>query len=62
MLSLFGSTYICEQTFSGMILDKKCLRSRLTDSQLREILCVVSTALKPDLAYVLESRAHQPSH
>uniref|UniRef100_A0A3P9LFQ4 HAT C-terminal dimerisation domain-containing protein n=1 Tax=Oryzias latipes TaxID=8090 RepID=A0A3P9LFQ4_ORYLA len=32
MLSLFGSTYICEQTFSLMNLNKIKLRGTLTDS------------------------------
>uniref|UniRef100_A0A3P9KXR9 SPIN-DOC-like zinc-finger domain-containing protein n=1 Tax=Oryzias latipes TaxID=8090 RepID=A0A3P9KXR9_ORYLA len=38
MLSLFGSTYICEQTFSLMNLNKIKLRGTLTDSHLQDIL------------------------
>uniref|UniRef100_A0A3P9LAR0 SPIN-DOC-like zinc-finger domain-containing protein n=1 Tax=Oryzias latipes TaxID=8090 RepID=A0A3P9LAR0_ORYLA len=38
MLSLFGSTYICEQTFSLMNLNKIKLRGTLTDSHLQNIL------------------------
>uniref|UniRef100_A0A3B3HY18 HAT C-terminal dimerisation domain-containing protein n=1 Tax=Oryzias latipes TaxID=8090 RepID=A0A3B3HY18_ORYLA len=38
MLSLFGSTYICEQTFSLMNLNKIKLRRTLTDSRLLDQL------------------------
>ena len=34
MLVLFGSTYICEQTFSLMTFNKSNQRSRLTDAHL----------------------------
>uniref|UniRef100_A0A671RU68 HAT C-terminal dimerisation domain-containing protein n=1 Tax=Sinocyclocheilus anshuiensis TaxID=1608454 RepID=A0A671RU68_9TELE len=37
MMSLFGSTYICEQTFSLMTLNKSPLRARLTDSHLYDL-------------------------
>lgn len=63
MLSLFGSTYLCEQTFSLMNLNKNRLRSRLTDSHLCDILRITTTAVKPDLACVLQSRSqYHPSH
>ena len=63
MLSLFGSTYLCEQTFSVMNLNKNRLRSRLTDAHLRDILRISTTAVKPDLARVLQSRSqYHPSH
>lgn len=63
MLSLFGSTYLCEQTFSVMNLNKNRLRSRLSDSHLRDILRISTTALKPDLPSLLKSRSqYHPSH
>ena len=63
MLSLFGSTYLCEKTFSVMNLNKNRLRSRLSDSHLRDILRISTTALKPDLASLLKSRSqYHPSH
>ncbi|XP_045890108.1 transmembrane protein 132C [Micropterus dolomieu] len=52
MLSLFGSTYLCEQTFSVMNLNKNRLRSRLTDPHQCDILHIATAALKPDLACV----------
>ena len=38
MFSLFGSTYICEQTFSVMNFNKNKQRSSLTDGHLEDIL------------------------
>ncbi|XP_073672245.1 general transcription factor II-I repeat domain-containing protein 2-like [Paramisgurnus dabryanus] len=49
MLSCFGSTYICEQTFSIMNLNETRLRSRITDAHLRDVIRVATTAVKPDL-------------
>ena len=63
MLSLFGSTYLCEKTFSVMNLNKDCSRSRLSDFHLRDILRISTTSLKPDLACLLKSRSqYRPSH
>uniref|UniRef100_A0A673JDS5 HAT C-terminal dimerisation domain-containing protein n=1 Tax=Sinocyclocheilus rhinocerous TaxID=307959 RepID=A0A673JDS5_9TELE len=45
MLSLFGSTYLCEQTFSLMNLNKCKLRSKLTDSHLHNILTLSPSIL-----------------
>uniref|UniRef100_A0A087XRL1 HAT C-terminal dimerisation domain-containing protein n=1 Tax=Poecilia formosa TaxID=48698 RepID=A0A087XRL1_POEFO len=39
-LSLFGSTYLCEKTFSVMNINKNSMRTRLTDSHLCDILRV----------------------
>ncbi len=57
MLSLFGSTYLCEQTFSVMNLNKSSLRSRLTVAHLRDSLRVSTSALEPDLDHILWSRS-----
>ncbi|KAJ7990392.1 hypothetical protein DPEC_G00299830 [Dallia pectoralis] len=63
MLSLFGSTYLCQQTFSVMNFNKNRLRSRMSDSHLRDILRITTTVLKPDLDSLLKSRSqYHPSH
>ena len=42
MLSMFGSTYLCEQLFSLMKMNKTSHRSRLTDEHLHSILRISS--------------------
>uniref|UniRef100_A0AAZ3REG1 SPIN-DOC-like zinc-finger domain-containing protein n=1 Tax=Oncorhynchus tshawytscha TaxID=74940 RepID=A0AAZ3REG1_ONCTS len=42
MLSMFGSTYLCEQLFSSMKMTKTTHRRRLTDEHLRSILRISS--------------------
>ncbi|GAA6098908.1 general transcription factor II-I repeat domain-containing protein 2-like, partial [Tachysurus ichikawai] len=50
LLSLFGSTYLCEHLFSLMKMTKTSHRSRLTDEHLRSILRVSSAqSLSPDI-------------
>ncbi|XP_068598240.1 general transcription factor II-I repeat domain-containing protein 2A-like [Brachionichthys hirsutus] len=48
MLVLFGSTYVCEQTFSVMNINKSRHRSKLTDQHLRSILRIATTKITPD--------------
>ncbi|XP_067933035.1 general transcription factor II-I repeat domain-containing protein 2A-like [Watersipora subatra] len=48
MLALFGLTYVCEQMFSIMNINKASHRSQLTDQNLRSILRIVTTKLTPD--------------
>ena len=43
MLSIFSSTYLCEQLFSMMKLNNTPLRRRLTDEHLHSVLRVSST-------------------
>lgn len=63
MLSLFGSTYMCEKTFSVMNINKSRMRTKLSDSHLRDVLRIKTTALEPDLDYILQSRSqYHPSH
>ena len=63
MLSLFGSKYLCEKTFSVMNINKNRGRGRLTDSHLRDILRINNTALEPDLNLLLKSKSqYHTSH
>uniref|UniRef100_A0AAR2KGQ1 SPIN-DOC-like zinc-finger domain-containing protein n=1 Tax=Pygocentrus nattereri TaxID=42514 RepID=A0AAR2KGQ1_PYGNA len=59
MISLFGSTYICEQTFSLLTLNKSRLRTKMTDSHLHNILRISTTKFTPDLPAILRSKAQQ---
>jgi hypothetical protein len=49
MLTLFGSTYVCEQTFSIMNINKARHRSKLTDQHLGSILRIATTNIMPDI-------------
>ncbi|KAK0137979.1 General transcription factor II-I repeat domain-containing protein 2B [Merluccius polli] len=48
MLVLFGSTYICEQTFSVMKFTKSRYRSSLTDEHLSAVLRISTSDIQPD--------------
>ncbi|KAJ8014369.1 hypothetical protein DPEC_G00039510 [Dallia pectoralis] len=48
MLVLFGSTYICEQTFSVMKFTKSRYRSSLTDEHLSAVLRISTSGIQPD--------------
>ncbi len=59
MSTLFGSTYICEQTFSFMKLMKTPKRSRLTDEHLHQYLRVAVTGMEPDIEHLTtQKQAH----
>ena len=49
-ISMFGSTYICEQMFSLMKLNKSPMRTRLTDGNLQAVLRLATTSLEPDIS------------
>ncbi|MCJ8731193.1 hypothetical protein PDJAM_G00196570 [Pangasius djambal] len=56
MMSLFGSTYICEQTFSLMMLNKSRLRTKMTNDHLCDVLRISTTKLTPDLPAILQAK------
>ncbi|KAK6491446.1 general mRNAion factor II-I repeat domain-containing protein 2-like [Huso huso] len=63
MFSLFGSTYICEQTFSLMKLNKSRLRGSLSDSHLLDVLYLSVSQLRPDVEKIMRSKEQfQTSH
>ncbi|CAM5094862.1 unnamed protein product, partial [Eretmochelys imbricata] len=46
--SIFGSTYICEQTFSIMNTNKNKQRSSLTDNHLEDIMKISTSNMSPE--------------
>lgn len=62
VLSLFGSTYSCEQAFSGMTFIKSKLRSRLTDENLESCLKLKTTTYEPDIMKLSMEMQEQRSH
>ncbi len=62
MSTLFGSTYICEQTFSFMKLMKTQMRSRLTDEHLHQSLRLAVTGMEPDIWDLTTQKQAHSSH
>ena len=57
MMVLFGSTYICEQTFSAMSITKSKQRSQLTDENLQPVLRIPTSSMEPDLNAILKDKS-----
>ena len=55
LLVLFGSTYICEQTFSTMNINKTKLRSNLTDVHLQSLLRISTSNMQPDFKQLVNN-------
>ncbi|XP_060754330.1 general transcription factor II-I repeat domain-containing protein 2-like [Neoarius graeffei] len=62
ILSMFGSTYVCESVFSTMKYVKSKHRSVLTNTHLKELLRVATTDYEPDLRRIVEGKECQKSH
>ena len=56
MFSLFGSTYICEQSFSCMKINKSKHRCSLTDVNLRSLMRISTTNMTPNFKKIVEER------
>ena len=54
MCVLFASTYICEQTFSCMTINKLKNRFLITDSNLHSVLQITTSSLTPDYAKLVQ--------
>ncbi|KAM4585719.1 general transcription factor II-I repeat domain-containing protein 2A [Fundulus diaphanus] len=61
VLTMFGSTYACEQSFSHLNI-KSNLRSRLTDENLNACMKLNLTKYQPDYKAISKSMQHQKSH
>jgi hypothetical protein len=48
IISMFASSYLCEQVFSSMKLRKISVRNRLTDGHLASLLRVTASQLEPE--------------
>ena len=62
VLTMFGSTYACEQSFSHMRNIKSNLRSRLTDGSLNACMKLNLTTYEPDYKAISKTMQHQKSH
>ena len=62
VLSMCGSTYICESVLSTLNHMKSRHRSVLTDTHVKELLRVATTEYKPDLKKILKKKECQNSH
>ncbi|XP_069599634.1 general transcription factor II-I repeat domain-containing protein 2-like [Ranitomeya imitator] len=62
VLTMFGSTYACEQSFSHLKHIKTNIRSRLTDGSLNACMKLNLTTYEPDYKAISKSMQHQKSH
>lgn len=62
IITMFGSTYLCEQTFSILNYRKNNNCSRLTDEHLDAILRVSTTKMKADIKKLASQMQPQKSH
>ncbi|CAM1325018.1 GTF2IRD2B (predicted) [Pycnogonum litorale] len=57
-ISLFGTTYKCEQFFSRIKATKTAHRTRLTDIHLEQTLKVCVSTVRPDINGVQAQHSH----
>lgn len=62
MITMFGSTYLCEQTFSILNYRKNRYCSRLTDEHLEAILRVSTSKMEADIKKLSSQVQPQKSH
>lgn len=62
VLTMFGSTYACEQSFSHLKHIKTNLRSRLKDGSLNACIKLNLTTYQPDYKAISKTMQHQKSH
>ncbi|GBO02142.1 hypothetical protein AVEN_167541-1 [Araneus ventricosus] len=62
VLTIFWSTYSCEQAFSCMNIIKSTVRSQLTNKNLETCLKLKTTIYKPDLIKLSKGMQSQCSH
>uniref|UniRef100_H3AWY0 HAT C-terminal dimerisation domain-containing protein n=1 Tax=Latimeria chalumnae TaxID=7897 RepID=H3AWY0_LATCH len=62
LISMFGSTYLCESVFSVLKHVKSKHRSILTDAHLNKLLRLSTTEYTPNFKKIVESKDCQKSH
>ena len=62
LISLFGSTYTCEQFFSRMKFVKNKYRTRLTDQHLTCQLRIATSSMKADIDQLCKGKQFHKSH
>ncbi|KAK0139586.1 General transcription factor II-I repeat domain-containing protein 2B [Merluccius polli] len=62
VMSIFGSTYLCEQLFSSMNFIKNKHRSRLVDESLQACMKLKVTSYSPDIGKICSEVQTQKSH
>jgi len=55
LLSLFGSTYICEQAFSCLKINKSKNRSMVTDCNLNAVMRITTSKLVPQFRNIIQN-------
>ena len=62
ILTMFGSTYVCEQFFSTMKINKTALRTRLTDEYLHAALRLANQRkIRPNIESLVATKRCQTS-
>ncbi|KAJ8718896.1 hypothetical protein PYW07_016452 [Mythimna separata] len=62
LLTLFGSTYICEAAFSKMIFIKNKFRSQLTNEHLQDLMTIACTNYTPNFRQIVHNRKNHFCH
>lgn len=62
IMTLFGSTYVCEQLFSAMKIIKSDNRSRLNDVRLESCVRVAVSSISANIDQLVTKKQCQTSH
>jgi len=62
IISLFGSTYVCEKMFSRMKHVKNKIRSSIADGHLEQCMCLATASLEPDIDFPVREKQSQVAH
>ncbi|XP_050500946.1 general transcription factor II-I repeat domain-containing protein 2B-like [Diabrotica virgifera virgifera] len=57
LFSVFGTTYLCEKTFSKMKYTKNVYRSKLTDEHLKSLLIIGTSKISPQLQTIVGGKS-----